>query len=124
MADHRRVERLNQLLREELSNLIRRELQDPRIGSVTVTGVEVTPDLRHATVYVRTLRSEPPMEETLAGLASAEGYLRGLLGKELHLRRIPELRFEEDRTLDRARRIEALLDEVRRSDEDDADDGG
>jgi ribosome-binding factor A len=108
----RRIRRLNQLLREELSRLIRREVKDPRVGLVTVTDVEVSPDLEHATVYVRTVEADRPMDEMLAGLHSAGGYLRHTLGKELHLRRIPELRFEEDRSLERARRIEALLEEA------------
>lgn len=112
MGSYRRVDRVNQLLREELSRLIRRELKDPRVGLVTVTGVETTPDLRYATVYVRTLRDDPPVEEAIHGLDSAHGYLRRELGKELRLRRIPELRFEADRTLERARRIEELLDEA------------
>lgn len=112
MASERRVQRVNQLLREELSRLIRREMKDPRVELVTVTGVEVSGDLRHATVHVRTLRDDPPVEEAIAGLRSAEGFLRGKLGRELRIRRIPELTFEADRTLERARRIEALLDEV------------
>lgn len=123
MSGGRRVRRLNQLLREELSRLIRREVKDPRVGLVTVTDVEVSPDLEHATVYVRTVEADRPMEELLAGLRSAGGYLRHTLGKELHLRRIPELRFEEDRSLERARRIEALLEEAL-EDGGDADGGG
>lgn len=131
MASHRRVQRLNQLLREELSRLIRRELKDPRVELVTVTDVDVSGDLRHAEVYVRTLRDlrdvgeeegGGSIEEALEGLRSAEGFLRGKLGRELRLRRIPELRFEADRTLERAQRIEELLDRV--ADEDADDDGG
>ena len=112
MASHRRVDRVNQLLLEELARLLRREVNDPRVSRVTLTGVESTPDLRHATVYVRTLGDETPVEEAIEGLRSAEGFLRGTLGRELHIRRIPELTFEVDRTLERARRIEHLLDEV------------
>lgn len=112
MSKHRRVDRVNQLLLEELARLLRRELNDPRVAEVTLTGVEVTPDLRHATVYVRTLGDRTPVEEALEGLRSAEGYLRGTLGRELHIRRIPEFTFEADRTLERARRIEQLLEEV------------
>lgn len=122
MSDHRRVERVGQLLREEMARLLRRELNDPRVERVTITDVEVTPDLRHATVHVRTLGDETSVEEAIEGLRSAAGYLRGTLGRELHLRRIPELRFEADRTLERAMRIEALLDEVM-PDEDDGPDG-
>lgn len=108
----RRVRRLNQLLREELSRVIRIELKDPRVGSVTVTGVETSADLAHATVHIRTLGDESPVEESIEGLESAEGFLRGRLGRELHLRRIPELRFRADRTLEKVRRIEALLEET------------
>lgn len=113
MPDFRRIDRVNQLLREELARLVRREVKDPRVHDVTVTGVETSSDLAHAKVYVRTLREESPVEEAIRGLESAEGFLRRTLGRELHLRRIPEFRFEADRTLERARRIEALLEEAR-----------
>jgi ribosome-binding factor A len=124
MANRRRLQRLNQLLREELSRLIRREVKDPRVEGVTVTGVEVSGDLRHATVHVRTLGDETPVEDAIEGLRSAEGYLRGTLGRELRIRRIPELEFEADRTLERAQRIEELLQEVETGDDDDGGDGG
>lgn len=123
MAHQRRIERVNQLLKEELSRLIRRAVKDPRVSPVTVTGVETTEDLRHATVYVRTLGDEVPVEEAIEGLRSAEGYLRGALGRELHLRRIPEFEWEADRTLERVARIEALLDEVMPEDDEEGDDG-
>lgn len=113
MPDYRRTDRLNQLLREELSRLVRTELKDPRVRTVTVTGVETTPDLMHATVYVRTLDEEIPAEEAVAGLERASGYIRRELGKDLRLRRIPEFRFEVDRTLERVSRIEALLERAR-----------
>lgn len=118
MADYRRTDRVNQLLREELSRLILRELKDPRVRTVTVTAVETTPDLEHATVHVRTLGEDVPVEEALRGLESAAGYLRRELGRVLHLRRVPAFEFEEDRTLERARRIEELLRKAREEDED------
>lgn len=117
MPGYRRVDRVNQLLLEELSRLIRREVKDPRVQSVTVTGVETTPDLMHATVHVRTLGNDPPVEEAVVGLESAEGFIRRALGRKLHLRRIPEFRFEADRTLEKVRRIEALLDEAGKTEE-------
>jgi len=123
MANRRRVQRLNQLLREELSRLIRREVKDPRVEGVTVTGVDVSGDLRHAKVHVRTLGDETPVEDAIEGLRSAEGYLRGTLGRELRIRRIPELEFEADRTLERAQRIEELLQQVE-TEEDGGDGGG
>jgi len=119
----RRVRRLNQLLREELSRLIRREVKDPRVGLITVTGVEATADLEHADVFVRTVETDRDLGEMIDGLQSAAGYLRHALGKELHLRRIPELTFREDRSLERARRIESLLDEAL-GPEREADGGG
>lgn len=122
MGHHRRIDRVNQLLKEELARLIRREVKDPRVATVTITGVEATPDLRHAAVHVRTLGDEVPVEEAIEGLQSAQGYLRGTLGRELHMRRIPEFDWKADRTLERARRIEALLDEVLPEGEEDDDD--
>lgn len=126
MPNYRRVDRVNQLLREELSRLIRREMKDPRVSGVTVTGVETSPDLRHAKVFVRTLRDEPTAEEAVEGLQSAEGFLRKKLGKELRIRRVPEFAFEVDRSLERVQRIESLLDQVHEEEgrpEADAGDG-
>lgn len=117
MADYRRTERLNRLFQEELARMIRRELKDPRVQTTTIAAVETTSDLAHATVYVRTLGDERSPEEAIEGLESAAGYIRRHLGQELHLRRIPELHFEVDRTLEQARRIDELLDRARGSDE-------
>ncbi|MFB6240829.1 MAG: 30S ribosome-binding factor RbfA [Gemmatimonadota bacterium] len=116
MSNYRRVDRVNQLLREELSRLIRREMKDPRVSGATVTGVDTSPDLRHAKVHVRTLREEPSAEDAVEGLRSAEGFLRKKLGKELRIRRVPEFRFEVDESLERVRRIESLLDQVHEED--------
>lgn len=110
---YRRTDRLNQLLREELARLVRRGLKDPRVRTVTVTDVHTTPDLMHATVYVRTLDDEISAQEAVQGLERAAGFIRRELGRELRLRRIPEFRFEVDRSLERVSRIETLLDEVR-----------
>lgn len=104
--------RVNQLLLEELASLLRTESKDPRVRTVTITGVETTADLKHADVFVRTLGGAVPVDEAIAGLKSAEGFLRRRLGRNLHLRRIPELRFIADHTLEHARRIEDLLDEA------------
>jgi ribosome-binding factor A len=108
----RRIVRVNQLLLEELASLLRRESKDPRVRTVTITGVETTTDLKHADVFVRTLGGEMPVEDAIEGLESAEGFLRGQLGRSLRLRRIPELRFIADDTLEHARKIEDLLDEA------------
>lgn len=109
----RRIERVNHLLREELAALILRSAKDPRLAAVSIMAVKVTSDLKYATVYVRAGGDEGALAEALSGLESAEGYLRRELGRRLHLRRIPEMSFEVDRTLEHADRIESLLRQVR-----------
>ena len=106
------VARLNEQLKRELSELIRTQVRDPRVGVVTVTAVEMASDLGSARVFVRIIGDEAEFKETLAGLEAAAPFLRGLLGRILHIRRIPELRFREDRSMEHARRIEQLLSEV------------
>ncbi len=118
----RRLARLNEQLKREISELLRTRVRDPRIDVVTVTGVDVTRDLAVAKVFVR-LGGEPKdRAESMEGLDAAAPFLRGTLGKLLHVRRIPELRFEEDRSLERARRIEEILAEVEIPDEEEDDD--
>ena len=109
----RRLERLNEQLKREISKILRTEVRDPRVGVPTVTGVEVTPDLWMARVYVRLTGSDEEKREAMEGLEAASQYIRRLLGEGLHIRRVPELEFEVDRSLERARRIEEILDEVR-----------
>lgn len=112
MPRFRRTDRLNEQLRQEISLLIRDEVRDPRVGMVTVTAVETSPELDHARVYVNTLGDADERDEAVAGLQSAASFLRGQLGRRLHMRRIPELHFSLDRTLAEAERIEALLREA------------
>lgn len=120
MSSNRRTIRLNQLLREELARLVREEIKDPRVRSVTITRVDATQDLSYADVYVRTLTDEIPVDDAIVGLESAEGFVRRRLGRELHLRRIPDFRFHADRALEHVQRIEVLLDEALGEHEDDA----
>lgn len=108
----RRTARLNEQLKRELSGLIRTDVRDPRVGVVTITGVETTKDLDLAKVHVRTLGSDEERATTLEGLAAAAPFLRTALGKVLRIRRVPALRFQEDRSLEHARRIEQVLSEV------------
>lgn len=117
----RRIERVNHLLREELAHLILRSAKDPRLAAVSIMAVETTSDLKFATVYVRAGGDETALADALEGLESAEGFLRRELGRRLHIRRIPALSFEADRTLEHARRIESLLDEIRPDATRDAD---
>lgn len=109
---HRRIDRLNEQLKRELAGLIRTRLRDPRVDGVTVTDVRVTSDLSLARVYVRTL-GEEDRDACLEGLTAAGPYLRRILGAELKIRRVPELRFTFDERLDQALRIEQILEEVR-----------
>lgn len=103
---------MNQLLREELSRLVREEIKDPRVAGVTITSVDASADLSHARIAVRTLTDDIPVEEAIDGLRSAAGFMRHRLGRELHFRRIPEFHFEADHTLEHVQRIEELLDEA------------
>lgn len=108
----KRIARLNEQLKRELSELIRTQVRDPRVGVVTVTAVEMASDLGSARVFVRIIGDRSEFKETLAGLDAAAPFLRGVLGRLLHIRRIPELRFREDRSMEHARRIEEILLEV------------
>lgn len=109
----RRIQRLNEQLKREIADIIRRELRDPRVGVVTVTGVEATRDLSYATVYVRPMGDDEAKTEALEGLRTAAPHIRHQLGQTLRIRHVPELRFERDETLEQALRIEKILQEVR-----------
>ena len=111
----RRIERLNEQIKRELMDLLRRDLGDPRVSHVTLTEVETTPDLYHARVYVTGLGGDEQRQSALAGLRAARTLLRGELGRRLHVRRVPQLEFVWDETLEQARRIESLLAQVRPS---------
>jgi ribosome-binding factor A len=106
-----RMRRVNEALREVVSEGVG-ELKDPRIGFVTVTGVETSPDLRSARVFVSVLGSEQKRDLTLAGLEAAHGVLQGRVNRELHLKRTPRLTFEYDPTVESGVRMSRLIDEV------------
>ena len=114
----KRLARLNEQLKREVSELVLRKVRDPRVGLVTITSVEVAGDLGSARVYVRTQDPNDELNECLAGLEAAAPFLRRELGRSLHLRRVPELRFQQDHSLDQARRIEEILSDVVYSDLD------
>lgn len=107
-----RVGRVGEQLKKELSQLIQTELKDPRIGFVTVTGVEVTNDLSQARVYLSVLGDEEQKNNTLKALEKANGFLRSELGKRMRLRHTPELIFKFDTSIEYGSRIEKLLDEI------------
>ena len=115
-----RMRRVNEALREVLSEGIG-GLKDPRIGFVTVTGVEASPDLRQARVYVSVLGSEKKRRETLAGLQSSHGVLQTRINRELRLKRTPQLTFEYDQTVERGVRLSRLIDELAPGEHDDGD---
>ena len=109
---NRRTERLNEQLRREISDILHRDVRDPRVGVATVVRVEVTSDLSVARVFVRLGSAQAGRRDALAGLEAASVFVRRELGARVRLRRVPELRFSADRTLDHAGRIEQLLREV------------
>jgi ribosome-binding factor A len=115
MAD--RMRRVNESVRQVLAEALV-ELQDPRIGLVTVTGVETSPDLRHATVYVSVLGSEKKRAASLRGLEAAHGLLQARLGRELRMKRTPQLAFEYDPSVERGVRMTQLIDELAPGDDD------
>jgi ribosome-binding factor A len=106
-----RTARLDELLREEISSVIRREVDDPRIGFVTITDVDVSPDLRHASVWVSVIGSDEERRLTLRALSRAMPFVRQRLGV-LRLKRIPELHVKEDMTSQRGTRLLQILDEL------------
>jgi ribosome-binding factor A len=105
------MRRVNEAVREVLSARIAAGLKDPRIGFVTVTAVETSPDLRRARVFVSVLGDDRERERTLAGLESSHGVLQATLADELRLKRTPTLEFVYDDSIDRGMRISELLDE-------------
>jgi ribosome-binding factor A len=120
--EYSRTQRVARLLKQEIARLLQREVKDARIGSVTVTDVNVSPDLKHADVYVQVFGDDDRRVEAMKGLESAAGFMRTRLGRELRIRRSPELRFVIDRSFERAARIHELLTEADVGDES-AEDG-
>jgi ribosome-binding factor A len=110
----RRQRQVAELLHEELGTLIQQKVHDPRLEavSVTVTGVEVSPDLENAWVYVSVLGSDEEAKQALTGLRSATGFLRRELGATLSLRLVPQLIFKRDVSLEHGMRIDRLLDDI------------
>jgi ribosome-binding factor A len=111
-----RMRRVNEAVRQVLSEAVG-DLKDPRIGFVTVTGVETSSDLREARVFVSVLGTERRRERTLEGLAAAHGVLQARLGRELRMKRTPQLAFEYDPTVERGVRMSQLIDELKPDDD-------
>jgi ribosome-binding factor A len=105
------MRRVNESIREILGDAIAAELKDPRVGFVTITEVDTSPDLRTARVYVSVLGSEADRERTLEGLRSSHGFLQSRIADSTHMKRTPTLTFEYDESTERGARISRLLDE-------------
>ena len=110
------MRRVNMAVREVVSEAVG-ELKDPRLGFVTVTGVQTSTDLRHATVFVSVLGSDRKREQTLAALSAAHGVLQARVARELRMKRTPQLAFEYDPTVERGVRMSRLIDELAPNDE-------
>lgn len=119
-----RQQRVNSLLQREISDILRREMEDPRVGFITVTGVDVSADLRHATVNVSVLGDAESKRQTLRALIRARNFIRNHLGDRLDLRRVPQLTIHLDDTAERAQRMEQLLREVAEKGSDPDDHNG
>lgn len=108
-----RSHRVGEQIKKELSHILQHELKDPRVGFVTVTGVDVTGDLQQATVYISVMGSKDDLEGTLKGLEKAKGFMRTEIGRRIRLRHTPELLFKVDESIEYGNRIEKLLKEVK-----------
>jgi ribosome-binding factor A len=111
--EYQRSDRVGDRLLEETAELLRREIHDPRLQCLNLTGVRMSKDLRHAKVFFSLLGGSGDREQALAGLKSASGFIRSRLAKKLNLRFVPSIDFLYDDSEDEARRIDALLDKVR-----------
>ena len=106
------MRRVDEAMRAVLSDAISKDLQDPRVGFITVTGVKTTPDLRHARVYVSVLGDESERAASLEGLQAAHGFLQGRVSHSLRLKHTPALVFDYDESVDRGMRISELLEKT------------
>jgi len=118
----KRLERVNQLIKEEISAVLQRQIKDPRLGFVTVTEVDTTADLKLARVYVSVLGPEEQWAKSFKALESARGFVWNWLRKHLDLRVTPQLAFRPDRSMEHAAHIQALLAGLRSADAPAADD--
>jgi ribosome-binding factor A len=115
----KRCEKVAEAIHELVSGLLIKGLKDPRIGFVTITGVKVTDDLHQATVYFTVIGSDEEKIATGKGLSSARGFIRKEMGKNLHMRYVPELFFRYDESVEYGSRIETILKEIKTEDKGD-----
>ena len=108
-----RIERVNSIIREEISELLQRQVKDPRLGDfIAITEVTTSPDLKYAKVFVSQYGNEGERKKVLSGLASASGFFRSELAKRLKMRHVPELHFQWDDSIERGDHISQLIDQV------------
>jgi len=113
----KRLERIEHEIVREVSELLHKELKDPRVGFVTITGAKISPDLSSARVYASPMGDKRATSQTMRGLASASGFLSVELGKRLGMRRTPTIHFERDDSIERGVKLTNIIDEVQRADE-------
>jgi ribosome-binding factor A len=123
MPSQARARRVGERIQEELADILVREVSDPRLEAITITGVDVDRELAFATIYVSAAGDDDRAEDVLQGLESARGFLRSQLAARIRLRSFPQLRFRWDLTQTRASRIEELLAQIRNEKDDAADEG-
>jgi len=115
-----RQEKIQELLREEISDILRRELKDPRLGFITVTGAEITADLRHAKVFVSVMGSDAERAGNMAILKKAEHFVRQAFARRVKMKVLPEIEFRPDTSIDQGVRIFELLEQIKRDEEKEA----
>ncbi|WP_366921681.1 30S ribosome-binding factor RbfA [Metallumcola ferriviriculae] len=115
-----RANRVAEQMKKEIAQIIRDEVKDPRIGFVTVTGVELSKDLRHSKIFISILETDKNREDSLAGLEKATSFIRRELGQRLQLRYTPELEFRFDHSIEYGAHISKLLSEVKKPEDEDA----
>ena len=108
----RRVERVSDLIKQEISNIIRNDLKDPRVGFITVTSVDLSQDLRHAKVFISVMGTEDERLKSMEGLERAAGFIRSSLGNKIRIRHIPELLFRHDESYEYAARIAEVMKQI------------
>ena len=112
-----RVSRIGEQMKKELSQIVQREIKDPRIGFVTVTGVEVTADLQLAKVYISVMGNDEQKNASIKALEKAKGFVRSELGKRIQLRHTPDLVFKVDESIEYGHKIESLLKDIKKENE-------
>ncbi|MBO1003764.1 30S ribosome-binding factor RbfA [Pseudogracilibacillus auburnensis] len=110
--ENMRTNRVAEQMKKEIGEILNQKLKDPRIGFVTVTDVELTNDLQHATVFISVLGNDNEKQDTLIGLAKASGFVRSEVGKRIRLRKVPDITFQFDEAHEYGNRIDAILREL------------